>query len=189
MKEFREITNYFKNPCVLVYTLLRISSAIFILFNPVWGFFLTLFFDFWDGYFYEIRRDLVDMPRSTYHFFDKFQDWIGYICMWIVSYKYNVFGLLSIFFLFRLLGQVIFIYMKKQWIFVIFPNFIDASFLWFIVFKMMGINLSIYFLYLLFIISIAREISLHIYWPNRLRKYGYPLFLRKYFKARNEPVW
>ncbi|MCJ7805775.1 hypothetical protein MUP46_04005 [Patescibacteria group bacterium] len=189
MRKSYRIRDYLGNPVVLVSLCLRIASAIYILFNPVWGFFLYLFFDFWDGYLFEQVEGLVDMPRPTYQVFDKYQDWLGYISIFIVSIKSENFILILIPILYRLIGQGLFLYLKKQSVFVFFPNFIEASFLWWFIFPLLGIQLPFGIFLFLLLASEIREILLHIYWPRRLKEKGFPLFQRKYFGVRKEAIW
>src|SRR3989304_6787523 len=118
MKKSYRIRDYLSNPVVLVSFFLRIASAIYILFNPVWGFFLYLFFDFWDGYLFEQIDGLVDMPRPTYQIFDKYQDWLGYLAILFVSFGNEHFTLILGLLLYRLVGQIIFLFLKKQFVFI-----------------------------------------------------------------------
>lgn len=185
----REISYYLKNPFVIFYTLIRIASAVLIIFNPVWGFFLTIFFDYWDGYFYEMLPNLVEMPRPTYQEYDKVQDWIGYVCMWIAGAKYGFFVILSLLLAFRLVGQIAYTVVKRQFVFVFFANFFEAVFLWYIVFPLMHINLPYFWFYVLLVIYELREIFLHIYWPWTLKRNGFPKFLQVYLGARKKVLW
>ena len=189
MKRSYRVRDYLSNPVVLISLFLRVASAIYILFNPVLGFILYLFFDFWDGYFFEQVEGLVEMPRPTYQRFDKYQDWLGYLFMVLVSLNSGYFPLMLALVFYRLLGTILFFLTRKQAIFVLFPNFIEPAFLWFILFPMAGVRALPWVFILLIIVSEIREIFLHIYWPWTLKKNGFPLFLRKYFGVRKEAIW
>jgi hypothetical protein len=183
-----DIGFYLNNPFVIFYTALRIAAAVLILFNPVAGFIATLFFDYWDGYFYEMLPKLVEMPRPTYQKYDKMQDWFGYVTMWIVSFNYGIFPVLTLLLIYRLIGQIIYLKVKKQFVFVIFTNFFEAVFLWSVIFPLANIKPVFTWLYVLLIVYILREVFLHIYWPRRLKKHGYPKFLH-IIGVRKEALW
>lgn len=189
MKRPKKIFFYLKNPFVIFYTSLRVLSAVYILFNPLWGFILTVFFDFWDGYFYEMIPKLVEMPRPTYQFYDKIQDWLGYIFMWIASFGNPAFLAITLLLVYRFIGQIIFEIIKKQAVFAVFTNFFEASFLWYILFPILNLHPASYWLYIILLLYELREIFLHIYWPWTLKNYGFPRFLQKYFGVRKEALW
>ena len=189
MNRPREISYYLKNPFVIFYTFIRMASAVLILFNPVWGFFLTVFFDFWDGYFYEMIPRLVEMPRPTYQEYDKFQDWIGYIFMFVVGIKYGLFNILALLLVYRLVGQMIFLKIKKQAVFVVFTNFFEATFLWYVILPLMNVNPAYFWFYVLLIVYELREIFLHLYWPWELKRKGFPKYLCAYFGIRKQALW
>lgn len=189
MKRPKNLSFYLKNPFVIIYSIFRLLCNLSIFVNVVWGFFLIMLADYWDGYFYEMVPKLVEMPRPTYQIYDKFQDWMSYIFMWIVAFNHSSFKLLTGLLLFRLVGQLFYFLIKKQFVFVIFANFFEAMFLWLIVLPLMNIHPSIYWFYILITLYELREVFLHIYWPWRLKKYGFPNFLQKYFGARKEAIW
>jgi len=186
MTDKYKLATYFKNPFVVFYSFLRILAGIFIPFNLVWGFVVTLFLDALDGPLFEQIDNLVGMPMSVYMRWDKYLDWWGYVFMYLTSLNFGFNWILVASLLFRLVGQLLFEKTKKHHIFVFFPNFFEAFFLWYVVFAIINFSPKPYWLVIIVVVYWIREVLLHIYWPNRLRKYGYPKWQIKYFGVRKD---
>lgn len=167
---------YLKRPIFWVVVILRILSALYILINPLWGYFWTLVFDYLDSYFLTAKKDLVEMPWGNYLILDKALDLMGYFAMIIVGIKMG-YSMLLIFFLYRLIGQTLFLITKQEILLVIFINLFQPLFIWTVIFKLLGINPTTSWLIFLIFIQIVIEVFNHIYWPKRIRK-GWPWYMR-----------
>lgn len=181
MTKLRVERGSFSQALIVFVIILRIASGIYIFFNPVLGLLLFWIFDYFDAYILQYR---AKMSWNSYQDLDKKLDWFGYTAMLLVGIKFGQLNLFLMAFLFRVIGQVIFLFNKRQKIFIFFPNFVEALFIWFVVFRTLNINTNIYGLpkptglIILFVLSILREYFLHVFWPNYLRKNGFPRFFR-----------
>lgn len=114
--------------------------------------------------------------------------------MLFIGIRYGIANLVIPFFLFKLAGQILFTYIKKQEVFLFFPNFLEAIFLWTIIFPLLGWSGKHFVLILdktllmLLIFEVTKEFFLHIYWPRYLKKNGFPNFLRV-FGVGKEVNW
>lgn len=169
---------YFKNPVVLFIFFSRILAAVYIFFNPLWGFILSSFFDWFDWYVLENKTRIFTV--SEYQRWDKNMDWFMYTFMLLVGFKYGAFNILLIFFLFKFIGHLIYLKSRDRRVFVLFPNFLEGAFLWYIIFKLPNIqnifNFSPYLsgLTILLTLEFIKELWMHIALPWYLDRYGYP---------------
>jgi hypothetical protein len=178
---------YLKYPLVWVAILSRIFAAAYIYFNPLWGWILSMIFDCTDWWL--LKRKPVNVNIEEYHELDKILDNFTYIVMLITGIKYGVFFILSLFFVYRLIGYYLYTKTKKVSYFVLFPNFFEMMFVWFVIFRIYGITNNMseiqywgWFIFML-ILKEGHEIFLHLFWNQKVmpkwEKSGYPRFLRR----------
>ena len=105
--------------------ILRTLSAIFIYFSHLWGFVAFVFVDWIDS---QTLIYLVGLRRNEYELLDKYIDWMGYLVMLTVSFNSHFFYLLLLLSIYRLIGQVIFVFIQNEKIFLYFPNFFETMF-------------------------------------------------------------
>lgn len=159
----------------------RTFTGILIFFQPLNGFIWFSIVDFWDAYF---LQHMAGMSWRTYQKLDKKLDWFGYTSMLLVGIRFGIASMVIPFFLFKLLGQIVFMFFKQQKVFLFFPNLLEAIFLWAVIFPLIGWSgghFSLVFdqtLLMLFALEIVKEFFLHIFWPNHLKKNGFPNYLR-----------
>jgi hypothetical protein len=164
----------FKNKLIILAVIfLRILSAVFIVINPLWGFILFIIFDYLDAYFLE---HIAGMGWNTYQQLDKKIDIIGLLAMVYWGYLSGAFLPFFGFLIYRLIGEVVFFYTKKQSTLLFFPNFIEPFFLWRILITGAGRSLTL--LIILLILQVLIEYYLHIFWPNYLKANGFPRLFR-----------
>jgi hypothetical protein len=176
--------SYLRNPVFWLVVSLRFLAALYILINPLWGYVLTLVFDYFDSYFLAAKKNLVEMPWKDYLLWDKYLDLVGYVTMLIVGLRMG-FPVLLILFLYRLIGQVLFFITQKEYLFVIFINFFQPVYIWLVAFKILNITPTYLWLLILTGMQITMEIFNHIYWPKRIKK-GFPWYF-KIFGSIREP--
>lgn len=173
--------SHFRLWYVWVVIFVRFLTGVYILINPLAGLVSMFIADYFDAYF---LKHLAKMSWVEYHRLDKYLDWTNYIFMIIVAFQYGYGSTLIGWLLFRLIGQLIFLKTRKAYIFLVFPNFFEFAFLWYVVvvgilkFDGAGIPTWIW-LTSLFILKELQEIWLHFIWPRYLKKNGYPHFLNK----------
>lgn len=158
---------------VFIVIFLRILTAIFILINPLWGFVMYVIFDYLDAYF---LKHFAGMGWNSYQQLDKKIDIIGLLAMVYWGYLVGDFAPFFGFLVYRLVGEIVFFYSKKQSILLFFPNFIEPYFVWRILIP--NSSRSFVLLVILFMFQILREYVLHVFWPNYLKRNSYPKFFR-----------
>ncbi len=163
---------------------LRLSAAVYILLDPLWGAVAAITFDWLDAY---ILIHRLDFNRHEYHLVDKNLDWIAQTAMLISGINHGWGQALLALFLFRLIGQWFFLKTGKVIYFVFFPNFFEAAFLWLVAARTIPAVARLSFLQLMWGLGMAlvlkqlHEIYLHFIWPRqliRLKKTGYPRWLQ-----------
>ena len=163
----------------------RFAAAAYILIDPLWGFVVTLAFDFGDAF---VWMHTLGMSRKLYYEIDKPVDWISYVVMYTVGIRYGFFFILTPFLLYRMIGQIIFMAGGKQKHFILFPNFFEVVFFWVILGRQLGADMwSRQYLLLLgclFMFKILQEIWIYHIWPARLRRHGYPTILSVFGQKR-----
>ena len=184
---YRKFTFY--HPLFWVVALVRIISALYILVNPLWGFFWSLFFDYFDAF---VWMHMLGMTRKIYYRIDKIFDWIAYITMFIVGIQYGYEWILLPFLVYRFIGQFLNYLLGDGKLFVFFPNLFEAVFLWLIVGRRFGFNLFspdyLKWLFILFIIKEIQEFWIYHIWPAHLHRHGYPKIL-KIFGQQKKVTW
>lgn len=156
--------------------ILRLLSSFSMFLSPFWGFIAYVTIDFFDSY---ILVDYLKLSKNQYDKIDKILDFTGYIVMLIISVQNPNFLLLFCFFLLRLIGQIVYMFNDKEIDFIIFPNFFEVMFLYFVLLKIPSINTHLFWFISIFIIVYIREIWLHYFVRWYIRKYGYPALIRK----------
>lgn len=177
---------YLKKPVFWLVVSLRFFAALYILIDPLWGYFLTLVFDYFDSFFLAAKKNFVEMPWKAYLSWDKYLDLAGYVTMLIVGLRMG-FSFLLILFLYRLIGQILFFITKKEFLFVIFINFFQPFYIWLVVFKIFNVSATYNWLIALIGVQIIIEVFNHIYWPRRIEK-GFPWYMR-IFGSIKEPIF
>lgn len=161
------------NSIIWIVIAARVSAAVYIYFNPLWGFILTLLFDLSDSM---LVTRTVKPDRMSYNKLDKSLDWVGYFFMLLTGIKFGIFWPLFLLLAFRLAGQILFVRTKSERFFILFPSFFEATFVWLVL--MDGKNLI--WLIILLAIKESQEISLHYFFPLYLKKNGgYPKLVKK----------
>ena len=157
----------------------RFAAAGYILIDPLWGFVATIAFDYVDALTW---MHMLGMRRKLYYQIDKPMDWVSYIAMYAVAIQQGFSLVLTPFLVYRLVGQVIFMTTGKQKYFVLFPNFFEVVFFWYILGNRLGADLwSQQFLGLLaglLVLKLIQEFLLYYVWPWYLHHRGYPWILR-----------
>lgn len=171
-QKHRKVTSHdslgLTNLWVLLIIVIRILSAGAILIHPFWGIILYWICDSRDWY---ILHRFAGYTNQNYHYVDKPLDFVGLLCMYIVAYQKGLGVILGILLLYRLIGYVIFLIFHKRWMFVLFPNFFEMAFVWFVVLPSVGVPISWIAAHTtigligLFILKIGIEIHLHVYQP------------------------
>ena len=164
---------FLKKPLVIVTLLVRLLTALYILFDPFWGVVLSMFFDTFDN---RVLLRKAKMDRGEYTVIDKRVDWVSYMVMLYVASFTDVFPVLLILLAFRFIGQLLFERTKNERYLVYFPNFFELAFFAFVsISYQFGVSLinNIYIWIMIFAVQIAREYLLHIYWPTRLGDRSY----------------
>lgn len=103
---------------VFITIVVRVCNDIYMLFSPLNGILLSVFWDIMDTYCFI----LGNFSRKEYHFFDKILDWIHYLFTLVVAYQLPNFTFMLGWFLYRTLGHVIHFFTKDHRVFIIFPN-------------------------------------------------------------------
>lgn len=178
-----EDLSFLYNPVVIGVTVVRLAAAVAILFHPLYGLIASLVFDILDA---QVLFHVSHITRHEYHLWDKNVDWMAYVTELTVVSSYGYFLPFFLLLFWRFLGQFMFMRFRQTWMFLIFPNFFEAIFSWFIlayIYKDIfgkfypGVWILLYF----FIITkLIQEIILHILWPKivlpHYRKFIYNKF-------------
>lgn len=179
-----------KNTTVKTVFWIRVLVPLYILINPLVGFILNCLVDYFDAYFIKHREGFT---WHEYHTIDKALDWVSYVIMFISGVTHGVSWPLLFWILYRFVGQLIVIKSKKTWYFILFPNIFEFVFVWYVVigsYLHFEISTVPFWLWMSVVITLkeAQEIWIHHYWPNRVRRYGYPKFLH-FFGYQKKPGW
>jgi len=161
--------------------LLRVLSAFLIIISPLWGFLVFEFIDYWDAHFF---INVAKTKWSYYQKLDKRLDVLGFLAMVLVGLTYGVFGFLLSLLIFRLIGQLLYEIVKKQLVLTAFPNLIEVFYIWFILLE----SSNQFVLMFLFAVKLIQEGFLHYFWPEYLRKNGYPAIIQA-FGVKNKINW
>lgn len=171
---------------VVAVTALRVVAALSLFYSPLWGFVVVILFDILDAY---VLIHRVGFTRNEYHRWDKIVDWASQIVMVIIGSLRGYAAVMFLLALFRLLGNFSFAKTGSTKYFILFPNFIEVAFLWWVAlptlpqWPLIASTLGASGLVNLFIIKELHEIALHMGSPialGYLRKHGYPGWVRKF---------
>lgn len=148
----------------------RVASAILIFFNHFWGLIIYFIFDWVDS---QILLYGAKISRSKYEVRDKYLDWVGHTFMLVSSIGSPYIGLLSVLFVFRLIGQIVFSFTKNEKVFLFFPNFFEHMFFWFVALGAPDLQKYLGWFIVVIVLSPVREILLHLFWPYFIKKKGF----------------
>ena len=160
-----------KRNIVNLILLTRVLSAVYILFDPVWGFISSTFFDWFDWYILENKTKVLTVPQ--YQRWDKNVDWFMYSAMLVSGIWYGSSGLLLVLFIFKLIGHLVYLKTEDRKIFILFPNFLEGAFIWTVFLKTSGTP----GLLILILLEFVKEIWMHFVKPWYIKSFGYPRFL------------
>jgi len=186
-------TIYLKNPFSILTIILRLATAIWILFDPFYGTLIYMLGDTFDStlLFYGAK-----FTFHQYHQLDKLLDWTGYLAMMFVAMRYEIYPLLFLVFIYRLFGQLVFLFVKSDKVFLFFANFIEFTFFYQVVLNKLGVqfsfknNYEIIILGCIWIFQLFREYTLHFWWPKFWKKNGNPRFVRSIgFDIKRKDFW
>ncbi len=174
MPRSESVKQYFTHPAVIFVIMVRVLSALYILIDPFWGFMLYLFFDFVDGYLF------AKPGLSTKHYMqlDRPLDWLGYLTMLIVVSGTQLFPFFLILLFIRLIGQIFYMKTGDTKYYIVFPNYYEAFYFWFILLAQLGKDYSniglvgLLFLIILFVIQFLRELFIHKYQHEYIEEHG-----------------
>lgn len=167
----RNNLDFLGHPAVFTVSVIRISSALLIFLYPFWGFVLTCILDILDA---QVLIRLVGISREKYHLWDKNMDWLTYVVMLTYGSNHGFFLPLFLLLFFRFAGQFMFLRTGSVRYFILFPNFFEAVFLWFILFYPASGPILLQQGYkwpalALFVSAkYVQEISLHLVWTSWL---------------------
>lgn len=138
----------------------RFAGYVYTYFNPFAGLLLSFFLDAADsGVFYYMK-----VPMPYYHKVDKIIDYIQYVMLIPIVYTLPIFNIFCIFLGLRTIGLILFYYLRKVEIFILFPNFVDIIvFIYFTIEVFaLGLGWDNYILWsIVFVLKMALEISFH----------------------------
>jgi len=168
----------FQWPIVCIVIVARIAAvSLFWLAGPLTGIFSYIFFDWLDGPLY---KHLVHLPSEVAQRIDKSLDlWAYVFAMWY-AYTTRVwfYPILLVFFVLRLIGQILFLVTEKRIYLIIFPNLFEVCFILFYLLDRYGIHdwSAITNHLILFVPLFAVLISLKIFHEYSLHRRGWTAF-------------
>ncbi|OGG01520.1 hypothetical protein A2Z33_00595 [Candidatus Gottesmanbacteria bacterium RBG_16_52_11] len=157
------------HPLILAVTAVKFAAAATILVNPFWGLFLSSAIDIADA---QIVIRLLGFDRRQYQQWDKSTDWFAYVAELWVGVTYGVFLPLFLLLFFRFFGQFMFSRFRSTLVFILFPNFFEAAFMWLVIFHPDRRSISLgagepwNWLYIFFAAKLIQEIMLHYVWTE-----------------------
>jgi len=146
---------------------LRLTAAVYILWNPLWGMLASFFMDWFDSYLL-IQR--AGISRKAYHVLDKNIDQFWSAVMLLYGFTTPYWGLLSVLYIFRLAGHAVYIATGNTKVFLLFPNVFEFAFFWFVALAPWSTLAVDYVsaLMLLVLVKLVQEYALHWAWPVQL---------------------
>lgn len=147
---------------------------------------VCMLLDFGDSWVHKLG-----MNKSQYYKVDKIIDFTMYFVALISSvYEDFFYFLLLVLFIYRQLGYLIQLLSKKNFIYLLFPNFFEFAFLWCFIAKFANISFMgtqfIAILIFIFLLKIIQEFWIYILWPTYTKEHGYPEFLLKLGLCRKD---
>lgn len=151
-------------------TLIRVVAAVYILYDPFWGFILSSVLDILD---YHIIKQYVPLTDEAYHAWDKKVDWTMYLSeLWVMA-RYGLLWLFVPLFLWRLVGHIWSIRIHRRIVYIFTPNVFEVMFVWIILFYTPGQSIVDTYhahqlwLVLFLVIKMLQEILIHIIWGTK----------------------
>ena len=163
---FQEL-NSVQKITIIVLTILKISFALLIFYNPIWGILLSLFFDWIDGGIFILLGMKIDREEyfKIYHNFDKVTDFIFDLVL--ITYLYftsqpQILLIAIVLLSIRFMGIFIYYQTQNTKSLLIFPNIFENFALLYIITTIWGIPLNTFFLLTIAIITkMPQEYFLH----------------------------
>lgn len=157
-------------PTLVLLSVIRLAIIPLLVVRPVLAVALSIFVDEFDGYIINI---LTPWSRAQYQLWDKVFDFFWYVAL--IIYSKRIFSLerfrwLVFFFWFRMAGQLLFLFVPREEVFLFFPNYFENLFIVWLLDKkwpwfgrMMKKKYGSLVIYLIaFAIAIVREIIVHL---------------------------
>lgn len=167
-----QIRHLARFPLVWIITIARITAALYIFIDPLWGLVASIVFDILDG---QVLLYKVHISMKEYEAYDKPLDWVTHIVELWVGARYGFFLPLFLLLFYRFMGQFMYMRTGKRYFFVVFPNFFEFSFLWLIVTSPAGTLFDWHaphpweYLFLLLIFKQGQEFFMHHWWDNTFK--------------------
>lgn len=147
----------------------RVLSALSMFIWPFWGLLATYFFDWIDCY---VLMGMMKYSRQMYHQIDKPLDWFGYFVELLIMVRFPQYMPICLLLLvWRFFGQYLHQRIGRTWVFVIFANYFEIMYMWFIAAPLDGVSFGMStstfmtIFYLLIGAKILQEMWLHMIGP------------------------
>ncbi len=154
-------------------------TALLFIINPIIAIIINIITDCLDG---PIFRDYFKMKSDKYQIYDKSLDFVYYFALMIMVFWLGLpmMSLLFIFFTYRIIGQIIFFFTRKEEIFLYFLNFFEYFVISVLLINILGQSWTIPIFSAAIIFKIWHEIFIHkqkksftkIFWIPFLKKAG-----------------
>jgi hypothetical protein len=146
---------------------LRILSSFLIYAQPLLGIGIYMLFDAYDTLLLE---DIGGMTYSEYERIDKIIDSLTFLILLPLGLKYGNFIVLAVLLVLRIIGTALFIFRKKEYYLILFPNFFISYLFLAIFLKEMGFGSGFGFplLVLLILFQLSLELLYHYVYPHFL---------------------
>lgn len=160
------------HPLSIFVLIARIFFALYMFVSPVWGYIWTVAFDYVDAI---VWLHTLHISKAQYQYVDKILDFVYFLVMLVIGSQYGVFFPLVVLFVYRLIGQVIFMKNQDVRTFVFFPNVFELLFVWTVLGTIteftngMTAGETRIWILVLFLIKEGHEIFLHYVLPKYLR--------------------
>jgi len=161
---FAVLRPYGWNTITRITVALRLTAALYIFWNPLWGMLASFFMDWFDSYLL-IQRN--GFSRNDYEMLDKQLDQVWSVVMLLAGLGTPYGMLLLVLFAFRLLGHAVYLAVKDTRIFLFFPNVFEFAFLWFVALVPLGSTKVAMYTVLVWLVvgKLIQEAILHWIWP------------------------
>ncbi len=180
MATTRRNTSKGLNPWVVLVVASRIGGIAFIPVNPALGMGISFVMDYLDAV---ILVQKARYSHEQYHVLDKVIDLVWSLVMLGVGFGTPYFFVLSVLFVFRMIGFLLHMITRQPIVYVLFPNVFEFVFVWYaVIAPFLGgprvervATWQVVLTCLVF--KEAQEYLLHVWWPKKLavyRKTGWP---------------
>jgi hypothetical protein len=175
------------NPNVYGVIIARVLAAFSMFWFPWWGFFVSLFLDFIDSWFWMQK---AGYNRKMYNNLDKWMDWICYAVEYYFVLRSGYWLILTLLLIWRFVGQLIFAKKRETKYFLYTPNFYEVFYMWLIAAPLEHITDGMapvwYWSWFAALLGfkIIQELWLHAFWPWYLHNFGFPQ-IAKFFGYHN----